>query len=144
MLAVVVTGTLLVAGCIGGSPPNLVEAPDDLDATMSLSASNWSGTTSRISILDVTSNTVDVSILTYQVTALNGTIYFTGAAGTGTPVFGVTVTVAYNDGNSDGLVGAQDNIAVSVGTTGEVTMVSGSDFRVFGTGGLLLSVVKLP
>jgi hypothetical protein len=117
--------------------------PEAAPPSISLSARQWSGTSIVVSITSVSTATLDVSALTFQVVAANGTIYFSGSAGTGVMINGVTVTVTYNDASGDGRVGVDDNIAVSVGAAAELTQIHGAHFKVL-WGSNVLGTAGLP
>jgi len=98
--------------------------------TITLSAGQWSGTSTVISIISVSTGTLAAEALTFQVTAPNGTIYFSGVPGTGTAVNGVRLTITYNDASADGRVGADDNIGLSVAQPSDLQQIHGTTFRV--------------
>lgn len=97
---------------------------------VSMSASAWSGDTSAVSIISVSTSKIGVSSLAFQIVASNGTIYFSGSAGTGSPVNGVIVSVTYNDAKNEGKVGSDDDIAISVGSVDQVDQLHGTTFKI--------------
>jgi flagellin-like protein len=134
--------TVVLAAVLYVMVTGLVTSPDQTKPTVSLSAGQWSGTSTVISITSVSTATLDVSTLAFQVVAANGTIYFSGEAGAGSPVNGVTITVTYNDAGGESRVGSDDNIAISVGSAVQLTQIHGTQFKllegsnVLGTAGL--------
>ncbi len=106
-------------------------------------AGSWVGTSCTVEITDVRTSTLEVANLTYQVVAYNGTIYYSGAAGTSTAVNGVTVTITYNDAQEEGKVGPDDNIAVSVGAADQLSQIQGTRFKIL-EGSNVLSSTEFP
>lgn len=104
--------------------------PGPTHATVSLSVGSWSGGSTTVYITSVSTSTLHVDALAFQVVAPNGTIYFSGAAGQGTPVNGISVRVTYNDASSDNRAGVDDNIALSVEPAVGVTQIHGTTFKV--------------
>ncbi len=131
---------IVVVGLVVGVPallyfsvtsgPGVSTGPGPVHPTMSLSVGNWQGLSTVAVITSISSSVVPVSGLTYQVVAGNGTIYFNGNAGTGSAVHGVVMTITYNDASSDGLVGPDDNIAISVAQASDLAQIHGTTFRV--------------
>jgi hypothetical protein len=126
LATVIVVVGVSIAGCL--DPPRRDGAPSP---TVSMVAGSWVGTSCTVEITAVASSTLEVANLTYQVVAKNGTIYYSGAAGTSTEVNGVTVTITYNDAQEEGKVGPDDNIAVSVGAADQLSQIQGTQFKIF-------------
>lgn len=137
--------TVVLAAVLYVMVTGLVTSPGDTKPTVSLSAGTWSGGTSVVSITSVSTSTLDVSGLTFQVVAQNGTIYFSGGAGAGSAVNGITVTVTYNNGGTESpqKVGSDDNIAVSVSPTAGNDQLHDTTFKVL-SGTDVLGTAKLP
>ncbi len=135
--------TVVLAAVLYVMVTGLVTSPGSTKPTVTLSAGQWSGTSDVISITSVSSSTLDVSTLTYQVVGATGTIYFSGAAGTQNASGSASVTVTYNDASSDGKVGSDDNIAISVGNATELTLIRGTTFKVL-SGSDVLGQAPLP
>jgi hypothetical protein len=128
----------LIAGVVQNLPP-----PGEVHPTVTLAPGTWSGLHSTIVVTSVSTPTIDVLSLTFQVTAANGTIYYSGSGGPGPPVNGVVVTVTFNDVSSNGRVGPDDNIALSVDSAAGLTQIHGCTFRVL-IGADVLGTATLP
>jgi flagellin-like protein len=119
--------TVVLAAVLYVMVTGLVTSPGQTKPTVTLSAGQWSGTSIVITITSVSTSTLGVSGLTYQVVGPTGTNYFNGAAGG--PQGTANVTVTFNDAGGEGHVGADDNIAISVTTAANVQTLHGTTFR---------------
>jgi len=122
--------TVVLAAVLYVMVTGLVTNPGETKPTVSLSVGNFQGLGTTATITSVSTTTLDVSTLVFQVVAGNGTIYFSGAAGTGAAVNGVVVTITYNDASGDGKVGPDDNIGIKVAQTSDLIQVHGTTFKV--------------
>ena len=104
--------------------------PGQTKPTVSVSVGNFQGLATTAAITSVSTNTLDVSTLVFQIVAGNGTIYFSGAEGTGAAVNGVVVTINYNDASNDGKVSSDDNIGISVAQSSDLVQIHGTTFKV--------------
>lgn len=134
VVVVVVAVIVLIPALLYVMVTGVVDSPGPgpVHATLSLSAGQWSGGTDVVVITSVSTSTLDADSLTFQIVAPNGTIYFSGVAGQGVPVNGVTVTVTFNNGGSENppRVGADDNIGITAVPATGVSMLHGTTFKV--------------
>lgn len=127
---------VMVTGLVGppqGQKPNLV-----------LTAGTWNNGNLTISFASITNapNLAPVD-LTFLVQASDGTTYFSGAAGTGSAVSNVTVTIAYQDNANTGKVSNEDNIRITVSPSTS-TVIRGGSFKIFFSGDVIGFINQLP
>jgi flagellin-like protein len=124
--------TVVLAAVLYVMVTGLVTNPGETKPTVSLSVGSFQGLGTTATITSVSTTTLDVSTLTFQVVAGNGTIYFSGAAGTGAAVNGVVVTITYNNGGTESpaKVGPDDNIGISVAQASDLAQIHGTTFKV--------------
>src|SRR5882672_11997167 len=106
---------VMVTGLVGppqGQKPNLV-----------LTAGTWNNGNLTISFASITNApNLAPTDLTYRLQTSGGVTYFTGAAGTGAAVSGVTVSVSYQDNANAGKVSNEDNIRISMSPSNSTVM----------------------
>ena len=127
---------VMVTGLVGppqGQKPNLV-----------LTAGTWNNGNLTISFASITNApNLAPTDLTYLVQASDGTTYFSGAAGTGSAVSNVTVTIAYQDNANTGKVSNEDNILITVAPSTS-TVIRGGSFKIFFSGDVIGFINQLP
>lgn len=127
---------VMVTGLVGppqGQKPNLV-----------LTAGTWNNGNLTISFASITNApNLAPTDLTFLVQASDGTTYFSGAAGTGSAVSNVTVTIAYQDNANPLKVSNEDNIRITVAPATS-TVIRGGSFKIFFSGDVIGFINQLP
>lgn len=122
---------------MGGTPPPNFVPP--IPPELTLMPNNWNGGSLLIDITAaVNAGNLTPTSLSYLITDENSTVRFSGAAGTGPAVGGVTLTVSYQDLLGPGHVAAGDKFKVDISpTTAELL---GGTFEVIADGDTIASV----
>ena len=127
---------VMVTGLVGppqGQKPNLV-----------LTAGTWNNGNLTISFASITNApNLAPTDLTYLLQTSGGVTYFTGAAGTGAAVSGVTVSVSYQDNANAGKVSNEDNIRISMSPSNS-TVMRGGTLKIFYSGDVIGFINQLP
>lgn len=110
--------TLAALGCALAGCFTPVTPPLTNGTTLTLVSGSWSGSTLPIVIAAVHSGaSLAPSNLTYLVLDLNGSVYLNGPAGTGPPMNGARVSVAFGDTTLVGKLSAGDGILLTLNAT---------------------------
>ncbi len=129
---------LIVPGLMAAPPHHT--APQ---ATLQLSQGAWSGTRISFTVTSISTSSIAVANLSFQVVDPNGTLYFAGAAGAGDPVGGFVTTVTCADTSGDGILRAGDSVSVSVDDPSGVSQLVGGRLKLL-SGGDVLGVATFP
>lgn len=113
--------------------------------TVGLSAGTWNVQTLAISIVSLSTTTLDVPALTFIIVAPDGTVYFNGGQGTQTQAGAVTVTVSYVNGAPEdpAKVDHGDHIELVVADDFGVSRLHGTSFKLM-QGTDTLGTVQVP
>jgi FlaG/FlaF family flagellin (archaellin) len=127
ILMVAVTVVLGVVLYVFVAP--LMTQPPTTKPQIPLTTTGWSDGNLSVSFVSLSgAPNIVPSDLRYQIQSVNGTIYFSGPAGTVTAVSNVSVNITYRDADGSGLVSPPDRIDIRVNPQG-VPLVRGCSFK---------------
>jgi hypothetical protein len=109
-----------------------------------LTSGTWNNGNLTVSFASITNGqNISPTDLTYLVQASDGTAYFSGSPGMGSPVANVTVSVGYWDNANIGKVSNEDNIRITV-SPATSTAVRGGSLKIFYSGEVVGFINQLP
>jgi FlaG/FlaF family flagellin (archaellin) len=136
--------TVVLAAVLYVMVTGLVGAPPAQRPSLVISTGSWNNGNITLSFVSITNaQALSPADLTYLIMSADGTTYFSGPEGTGSPFSSVALTVDYLDTANVGKVTLEDTVKITVSPATSTAVRAGS-FTVYYSGSTIGFVSQLP